>query len=442
MPSMSQKCPIPSEIPTVPFQMIYADYFQLMGKHFLIIGDRLSGWTEVLRVKPSTDSSGAKGLCEALRRVFVTFGVPEELSSDGGPEFVAQESVDFYERWGTYHRLSSSYFPQSNGRAEVAVKMTKRLLEDNTGPDGSLNNDKVVRALLQQRNTPDKDCQLSPAQVLFGHPLRDALPQLDKSLMVFENEDIHNQWHQAWRAKEMAIRSRLVRSCKRLEEHSKELPLLREGDSVFVQNQNPASSKPGKWDREGTVVATRKNDQYLVRVKGTGRLTLRNRRFLRKFQLRSPIVTEGPPRATEQNPAATPATPRVQQNPTRCPSTVDRHEQPIRPGPLDYSPELSPQQTVGTPFQETVILDQTAPDHFTSDHGSSVSDTLDASCQQPPIHTHADVVPPAPTVTTGTTAEDSVPVRPRRSLRTCKQRETYDASTGKSAVPSSVPQAI
>ena len=54
--------------------------------------------------------------------------------------------------------------PSSNGRAEQAVKITKRLLENNTGPNAELNTDKVVCALLQQKNTPDRDCGLSPAE--------------------------------------------------------------------------------------------------------------------------------------------------------------------------------------------------------------------------------------------------------------------------------------
>ena len=125
----------------------------------------------MLRVKDSLAGSGSKGLCETLRKVFATFGVPEEISSDGGPEFTARETENFLNRWGVRHRLSSAYFPQSNGRAEVAVKATKRLLEDNVGIDGTLNNDNIVRALLQQRNTPDCICKLSPAEVLFGRTL-------------------------------------------------------------------------------------------------------------------------------------------------------------------------------------------------------------------------------------------------------------------------------
>jgi transposase InsO family protein len=62
--------------------------------------------------------------------IFARFGAPEEISSDGGPEFTSKEAADLYARWGIKHRLSSAYFPQSNGRAEVAVRITKRLLED------------------------------------------------------------------------------------------------------------------------------------------------------------------------------------------------------------------------------------------------------------------------------------------------------------------------
>ena len=79
---------------------------------------------------------------------FATFGVPDELSSDGGPEFVAIYTSDFLKKWGIHHRVSSAYFPQSNRRAEVAVKKIKRLLGDNVRPNGSLNNDNLLRALL------------------------------------------------------------------------------------------------------------------------------------------------------------------------------------------------------------------------------------------------------------------------------------------------------
>ena len=65
--------------------------------------------------------------------------------------------------------------------------------------------------------------------------------------------------------------------------HTRSLPLLEMGDQVFVQNQS--GPHPNKWDRSGIVVDLKGNDQYLIKVDGTGRLTLRNRRFLRKYTL-------------------------------------------------------------------------------------------------------------------------------------------------------------
>ena len=223
-----------------------------------------------------------KGLCNAFRRVYATLGVPNETSSDGGPEFIAAETLDFFQRWGTHHRLSSAYNPQSNGRAEVAVKAMKRLLEKNIGPDGNLNSDAIVRALLQVRNTPDRECKLSPAEILFGRRLRDATPQLDKNLMMFANPAIDDRWKTIWAAKETAIGYRAAEHNLRVGPTFKELQPLRVGDIVYIQNQNPSFGNPKKWDRQGKVVAAGQFDQYLVRVSGSGRLTLRNRQFLRK----------------------------------------------------------------------------------------------------------------------------------------------------------------
>ena len=38
---------------------------------------------------------GSKGLIEVLGRAFATYGIPDELSSDGDPEFVAHTTRSF-----------------------------------------------------------------------------------------------------------------------------------------------------------------------------------------------------------------------------------------------------------------------------------------------------------------------------------------------------------
>ncbi|XP_057302761.1 uncharacterized protein K02A2.6-like [Hydractinia symbiolongicarpus] len=141
---------------------------------FSLLAGRRSSFRLGRSLQGSTKHSPANGLISALRKLFATFGVPEELSSDGGPEFCATHTSTFLKNWGVRHRVSSAYFAQSNGRAEVAVKKCKRLLMENINPNGSLDNDGFLRALLQVRNTPDPDCNISPAEVVFGRPIRDA----------------------------------------------------------------------------------------------------------------------------------------------------------------------------------------------------------------------------------------------------------------------------
>ena len=91
----------------------------------MVTVDRLTGWPDVRRAKYS--ESGGAGLVKILRNLFITFGIPEELASDGGPEFVSGEVQKFLGRYGIRHRLSSVGNPHSNQRAEVGIKSMKRL---------------------------------------------------------------------------------------------------------------------------------------------------------------------------------------------------------------------------------------------------------------------------------------------------------------------------
>jgi hypothetical protein len=143
-PHLKQPSPAPEDIPSTPFESIYADYFDYKGCHYPVMGDRLSGWVEIYKTPSGSPQSGAKGLIACLRTVFASFGVPEVLSSDGGLEFTASRTATFLTHWGVHHRISSASFPQSNGRAEVAVKKAKRTLMEKTGPTGSIDNDALL----------------------------------------------------------------------------------------------------------------------------------------------------------------------------------------------------------------------------------------------------------------------------------------------------------
>ena len=247
-PSQPRLPPATFNPPSTPFEAIVADFFQCVGHHYLVIADRLSAWPEIFKCTSGSPQSGALGLIGCLRNYFARFGVPTELSSDGGPEFSAGATEKFLRQWGVHHRGSSAYNPQSNGRAEVAVKSAKRLLQSNVGPSGSLDTDSFLQAMLQLRNTPDPDCNLSPAQIIFGRPLRDKLAFVTR-LNKYTNPHIRPTWREAWNEKEAALRHRYHRTSEALTEHSRALPPLIIGDRCYIQNQT--GNHPKRWDRSG-----------------------------------------------------------------------------------------------------------------------------------------------------------------------------------------------
>ena len=293
-PSQAATPAIPPQIPATPFECIAADFCESHGHQYLVVADRLSGWVEVFSSPSGSSKSTEDGLVSHLRSLFRVFGVPLELSSDGGPQFMASTTEAFLKRWGIHHRVSSAYFPQSNGRAEVAVKTAKRLLLDNISPSGSLNNDRFLRGILQLRNTPNPDCNVSPAQIVFGRQVNDAFTFVSR-IEKFKNPAVQPIWRDAWKTKENALRTRFTKSMERLNAHARTLPPLLPGMKVFIQNQT--GSHPTKWDKSGIVLEAQGNDQYLVKVDGTGRLTLRNRRVLRQYTDASPDMSYRQPAA-------------------------------------------------------------------------------------------------------------------------------------------------
>jgi transposase InsO family protein len=95
------------------------------------------------------------------------------MRTDGGPQSAAKEFRDFLKKWGVDPALSTPHYPQSNGHAESSVKAKKNLVIKTSGGDTKA--ESFQQGLLEFRNTPRADGR-SPAQVVFGHPMRSMVP--------------------------------------------------------------------------------------------------------------------------------------------------------------------------------------------------------------------------------------------------------------------------
>ena len=117
--SQNAKEPMKSQpIPTYPWQFVSQDIATFESGNFLITVDHFSDFIEVDELENTLSST----ITTKTEAHIARHGCPEILLTDNGPQFIASEFKGLCDRYGVQHITSSPYWPQCNGRAEVAVK--------------------------------------------------------------------------------------------------------------------------------------------------------------------------------------------------------------------------------------------------------------------------------------------------------------------------------
>ena len=116
---------------------------------------------------------------------------------------------------------------------------------------------------------------MSPSNILFGRNLKDQLPATTDNLKV------RKEWRFDRDMREQALAIKFAELEKELSGGAKKLRDLEVGDMVQIQNQR--GNDPKRWNKSGKIIEKLDYDQYLVKVDGGGRVTRRNRRYLKKI---------------------------------------------------------------------------------------------------------------------------------------------------------------
>ncbi|XP_064478090.1 uncharacterized protein K02A2.6-like [Ornithodoros turicata] len=114
----------PWSYPTRVRQRVHVDYALKDGVNLLVLVDAYSKWVEVFCMNTTTTTSTLKRL-DAL---FASYGYPEELVTDNGPQFASEEFQEFLRQRGIRHTRTPPYHAASNGAAERLVRTTKTAL--------------------------------------------------------------------------------------------------------------------------------------------------------------------------------------------------------------------------------------------------------------------------------------------------------------------------
>lgn len=170
-----QKEPLVStEIPDLPWQHIACDIFENNGHDYLVTVDHYSDFFEIDRLKTKESTE----IIRCVKAHMARHGIPERLTSDNGTQFTSTQFQKFSKTYGFQHITSSPHYPQSNGKAESAVKAAKTCLKK-----AEHNHQDPFLALLELRNIPTEAMNSSPAQRLFGRRTRTQVP-ISKTLLL------------------------------------------------------------------------------------------------------------------------------------------------------------------------------------------------------------------------------------------------------------------
>ena len=266
--------------PSLPWIEVGVDLCHSDGRDYLVTVDYYSRFIEV-DFLPSTTSSM---VISKLRPHFARYGIPQRLRSDNAKQFDCAEFRAFAKTLDIQLITSSPDYPQSNGQAEKAVDIAKRIMSKaaEAGSDPYL-------GLLEYRNTP-VDGFRSPAQLLQGRGLRSIVPCTAHHLKPATVDPA------------LAQRARVAsheRQAAFYNRSAKELPALVNQQLVWVQ----LDKNRREW-KKATVTARHDPSSYWVRT-DDGAAYRRNRVNLRpRYEREQPqelIIDPAEPQEEEED---------------------------------------------------------------------------------------------------------------------------------------------
>ena len=135
------------EVPNRSWQKVACDLFSIEDKDYMVTVCYYSNFWELDRLYDTT----SKTVITKLKAHFSRYGIPEEFMSDNAAQFTSSSFKKFASKWDITLKTSSPYHPQSNGKAEAAVKAAKTMLRK-TKKD----NEDSFLAMLNIRNSPQQ----------------------------------------------------------------------------------------------------------------------------------------------------------------------------------------------------------------------------------------------------------------------------------------------
>ena len=232
---------------------------------YLLTVDRYTKYPLVDNI-PNPVSSHA--ITEKMKTYCAMFGRPDEIMTDGGPQYTGKQFKEFTKNWGICHTTCSPHYPRSNGFIERHVRHIKPIIRKTIR-----NGEDIQLTLLNLRATPIDTGLPSLAEMIFGRPIATLLPQRDMPAPIEQRERLAQQ--------QANMKTHHDQSSRQVD-----LPPLYKGQKVRILDKIRKTWCPG------TVLEKCKEPRsYLVETPNGTRLR-RNRSHLRDMTVQRSVSFE------------------------------------------------------------------------------------------------------------------------------------------------------
>ena len=168
---------IPLPIISEPFRRIAMDIVGPLpksrsGKRFiLVVCDYATRYPEAVALR----SIDAEHIAEELVQIFSRVGIPEEILTDQGTNFMSQLLAEVYKLMRVKAIRTSPYHPQTDGLVERFNQTLKAMLRKTATSEGKDWDTLIPYVLFAYREVPQASTGFSPFELLYGRSVRGPL---------------------------------------------------------------------------------------------------------------------------------------------------------------------------------------------------------------------------------------------------------------------------
>ena len=169
-PGQADEMPLRPQLVIEPFERWALDFVGPINPssnqrtYILVATEYVTKWVEAEALPRATEDS----VIQFLFHLFVRYGLPREIITDGGPQFVGNKIATTLKNYHIQHKITTPYHPQENGQVESTNKVIEAILTKILASHKRDWASKLPEALWAYYTTWRNTTGYSPYQLVFG----------------------------------------------------------------------------------------------------------------------------------------------------------------------------------------------------------------------------------------------------------------------------------